>query len=182
LQHFDTDGSRAFNFYAATKLAFEDMLAYYAEAFDFSAVRLTLCDIYSESDTRRKLMTDIVAAWADRATLKLRSNEVWVDLIHVEDAARAFLQAAYLLENGSIPPGALFHYSISSERDISATELIALFECLGGRKITVERNHNGGSSRTMRPWRGITLPGWEPRVTIEDGIVRILEKLQECEG
>ena len=52
LQHYDTDAYRAFNFYAATRQAFETLLEYYVDAYEISAIRLTLADIYSEHDTR----------------------------------------------------------------------------------------------------------------------------------
>jgi hypothetical protein len=43
-------------------------------------------------------MTDLARAWADSTQLNLRDPDALVDLIHVEDAAAAFLQAAPLLE------------------------------------------------------------------------------------
>ena len=87
LQHFDTEEYRAFNLYAATKQAFEDLLAYYVDACCVTAVRLTLCDIYSEHDRRPKLMTDIANSWASATPLHLREPRARIDLIHVADAA-----------------------------------------------------------------------------------------------
>jgi len=70
-------------------------------------VRLTLSDIYGEHDTRPKLMTDIASAWAAGTPVNLQSDEAWVDLIHVDDAAAAFLQAASLLDEDVISGGEL---------------------------------------------------------------------------
>jgi nucleoside-diphosphate-sugar epimerase len=177
-QHFDTTKYRALNLYAATKQAFEDVLAYYVDAFDISAVRLTLCDIYSEHDTRRKLITDIANAWSDSVPLNFRDEEVWIDPVHVEDAAAAFVQAAGLVESDAVPRRTLARYSVSCGRNVTSAELVALFERLGGRKLTVTRGKGWHLSRRMKPWRGDRVPGWEPRVTLEHGIARILAKRQ----
>jgi nucleoside-diphosphate-sugar epimerase len=174
LQHFDTDGYRALNLYAATKQAFEAILEYYVDAFGFSAVRLTLCDIYSEYDTRPKLMTDIATAWTASTPVNLHSDEAWVDLIHVEDAAAAFLRAASLLKENVMSSGVLHRYSISSGSAVSATELVGLFERLGDRKLTVKRAEGCSPSRRMKPWRGAVLPGWAPKVNLEEGIRRVI--------
>ena len=45
LQHYETDAFRAFNLYAATRQAFETVLEFYVDAYEISAVRLTLADI-----------------------------------------------------------------------------------------------------------------------------------------
>ncbi len=175
LQHFNTDSYRAFDLYAATKQAFETMVEYYVDAYSLSAVRLTLADIYSETDTRPKLLTDIARARARNMPLRLRGHEAWIDPIHVSDAASAFLQASALLESDALPSPGISRYSVSSGRDISATQITEMFERLGGRAIAVERAANDEEPRKMRPWRGAMLPGWTPRITLEEGIRRIVQ-------
>lgn len=173
-QHFDTDDYRALNLYAATKQAFEDVLAYYVDAFDISAVRLTVCDVYSEHDTRRKVIADIARAWQESLPLSFRDEEIWIDPVHVEDAAAAFVQAAGLLEGKAIPQRALTRYSITCGRDVTSAELVEVFERLGGRPLAVTRGKGWSQTRRMKPWRGDVVPGWKPRISIEDGVRRIL--------
>lgn len=175
LQHYDTDAFRAFNFYAATRQAYEVMLEFYIDAYNLSAVRLTLADIYSEHDTRPKLMTDIARAWSTSTPVTLRDPESFVDLIHLEDAAAAFLHAASLLESGSIPDRTLSRYSVSSGEDITALELVHRFERRAGRNLQITRDCAPTPSRRIKPRRGTPVPGWRPRITLEDGIDRILE-------
>jgi nucleoside-diphosphate-sugar epimerase len=174
LQHYDTDGFRPFNLYAATRQAFETLLQFYVETYEISAVRLTLADIYSEHDTRPKLMTDIANAWASAAPVNLRDPESFVDLIHLEDAAAAFLQAACLLESGDIPEHTLARYSVSSGEDITALELVHRFERRAGRNLQITRDSASAPSRRIKPRRGEPVPGWKPRITLEDGIDRIV--------
>jgi nucleoside-diphosphate-sugar epimerase len=174
LQHFDTDGFRSLNLYAATKQAFEAVLEYYADAYDFAGLRLTLSDIYSEHDRRPKLMTEIASAWAAKRPVGLQMDEAWVDLIHVDDAAAAFLQAGQLLEENVAYRGTVHRYSVTSGHDVSATELVDLFERLGGRKLGIKRAVGNSAARRMKPWRGTVLPGWTAKVSLEEGIKRII--------
>jgi nucleoside-diphosphate-sugar epimerase len=174
LQHYGTDAFRAFNLYAATRQAFETLLEFYVDTYDMSAVRLTLADIYSEHDTRPKLMTDIAKAWTHSTPLNLRDPESFVDLIHLEDAAAAFLQAASMLESGDIPNRKLSRYSVSSGEDITALELVHRFERRAGRNLQITHDSATAPSRKIKPRRGEPVPGWKPRITLEDGIDRIL--------
>lgn len=174
LQHYDTDACRAFNLYAATRQAFEVLLDYYVDVHAISAVRLTLADIYSEHDTRPKLMTDIGKSWAMSAPLRLRDPDAFVDLIHVEDAADAFIRAALQLESGEIPARALSRYSVSSGEEITALELVHRFGRRAGRNLRISHDSAAAPPRRIKPRRGAPVPGWTPRITLEDGIDRIV--------
>jgi nucleoside-diphosphate-sugar epimerase len=178
-QNFAASESAALNLYAATKQAFEKILDYYADAFNLSAATLTLYEVYSELDERAKLMTVVADAWRNASELKLSQEQVWVDFVHVEDVAAAFLQAALLLEDKVVEPGRVVNYSVCSGRDVTPMELVSLFERIGGRKIFTKRGEFPSPSRHMpRPWRGDVLPGWVPKVTLEDGVARIVNRLQ----
>ena len=174
LQHYQTDAYRAFNLYAATRQAFEEVAAFYADAHDICVVRLTLADIYSEHDTRPKLMTDIAKSWAESVPLNVRDPDALVDLIHVEDAAAAFLRAAELLEQGDIPQRTVSRYSVSSGQDITARELVREFERIAGRNLRILHDSAEPPSRRIKPRRAEPVPGWKPKITLEAGINRIL--------
>lgn len=176
LQHYDSDSYRAFNLYAATRQAFEAVLEFYVDAYQISAARLTLADIYSEHDTRPKLMTDIARAWAGSVPLNLRDPDAFVDLIHVEDAAAAFLKMASLLESGGISDRRLSRYSVSSGQDITAQELVHEFERRAGRNLQITRDCASPPARRIKPRRGEPVPGWKPYITLGDGIDRILAR------
>ena len=179
LQHAETIAYRALNLYAATKQAFEALLEYYAEAFDISAVRLTVCNVYSEHEVRASLMTDIAQAFRQRSTLVVRDPEVRVDLVHVDDVARSFVQAASLMEGTTVPRGSLSKFSVTSGRDFSPAEIVRFFEDIGSRKLAVRYLEGSGQTRRAKPWRGETVPGWEPRVSIEEGITRIVKQVTD---
>lgn len=176
LQHHGTDGYRAFNLYAATKQAFETLLEYYVDKYGLQGLRLTLSDIYSTHDTRRNLMTDIARAWKTHDCITLQAEEAWVDLVHIEDAAAAFVHAARLLPVDTDHVAAIHRYSVTSGYRISATELVAIFERLGGGKLMIRRGNGKSSSHESQFGHGVILPGWGPKVAIEEGIMRIIDQ------
>lgn len=176
LQHYETDACRAFNLYAATRQAFEAVLEFYVDTYDMAAVRLTLADIYSEHDTRPKLMTDIARSWSSGTPLSLRDPESYVDLIHLCDAAAAFLRAASLLESGDVPARTLTRYSVSSGEDITAQQLVHRFERRAGGHLQIAHDSATPPLRRIKPRRGSLMPGWKPQITLEDGIDRIVAR------
>ena len=175
LQHADSDAYRALNMYAATKQAFETLLEYYAQAFDFTALRLTLCNVYSEHEIRPSLMTDLAAAWKNQTSFVVRNRDVRLDLVHVDDVARSFVRAASMMDAGALPTGRLSRYSVTSGRDYSPEELVRTFEEVGGRKLSVRFEPISGAIRRPRPWRGEIIPDWAPRISMSQGVARIIE-------
>jgi len=173
LQFSDTGTHRALNFYAATKHAFSSILEYYVDAFGIAAADLILCNIYGEADRRPQLITDMATAFAEQKTLKLHGGEAWVDPVHVEDAAAAFLKVVDLLEQPAAR-SRLQRFSVTSGNDVAGSELLALFERISTRKIEIELGTPPASSRRSRPWRGPTVPGWTPQVSVEQGVRRLL--------
>src|SRR5581483_7307465 len=106
--------------------------------------------------------------------LKLQGEEAWIDPIHVEDAAAASLHAAHLLESEFVAGGVFVQYSVSSGHDVNATELVRLFEQIGGGQIPIQRGTGRPSDRKIVPWRGEMLPGWSPKIDLQQGIARIV--------
>ncbi len=173
LQYSPTGKYRPFNLYAATKQAFECVLRYYVEACDFAACVLTLCNVYGELDPRPTLITDMAAACTQRRPMTLHGGQAWIDPIHVSDAASAFVAALMLMDDLAAHARQLHHYSVTCGRDVSSTELAALFEKITGNSLTIA-SHTTHSSRRVKPWRGVLVPGWSPRVSLEEGLTRML--------
>lgn len=173
LQNYERD-DRAYNFYASTRQAFEEVLSFFADGYGMGAVRLTLCTLYGEHDRTPKLLTDMVRAWTDRTPLSLWDPEGRLDMVHVEDAAAAFIQAANLLERQVIPNGVLSRFSVTSGKDVTAGELVALFERLAEWKFSIQGAAPGFVPKRIAPRRGPCVPDWQPRIRLEAGIARIL--------
>jgi len=176
LQHAEDGRHSPFNLYAATKIAFEGLISYYVDAFDFCAIILTLFKVYGERDPHPTLLSQMVDAYADGLPLTLHAGEPSVDLVHVEDVAAAFVRSIRVIESHRSEGPRWSRYSVSSGRDMTCTELMDVFHALGLAKPEIAYRRPGLPARRVRPWRGICVPGWTPRIGIRDGIARLLAR------
>ena len=100
-------------------------------------------------------------------------GEQLIDLVYIDDVVDAFLLAANRLEWNEV----IGHeaYGVSSERPISLKELVTIYCRVTGADISVEWGGRPYRPReVMVPWKaGKSLPGWRPKVGLEDGLRRM---------
>jgi nucleoside-diphosphate-sugar epimerase len=173
-QHYDTEGYRALNLYAATKQAFDAILEYYADAAGVQATTLCLFDVYGEGDWRPKIMAAIRRAQLTGVPMHVPDDDPVHDLVHVDDVVAAFVAAAGHLERD--PQRVAGHaYAVSSGEHHALSDVIALFESIGGAPVATQRGAWPLPARRIRtPWRGPLLPGWRPRVSLAEGVRRFI--------
>lgn len=172
-QHFGTDGYSPVNLYAATKQAFEDLAAYYVDAEDFDVTHLRLFGTYGPDDARGKLVPHLLACMRSGEPLDVSPGEQLLDLVHVSDVAAAFVRAIDRLVLGEARGAEVF--AVSSGRLISLQDLVRLIGDVTGRPLPVRFGGRPYRSREiMRPWRGAALPGWMPRVSLEEGLRELI--------
>ena len=157
-----------FNVYAATKQAFEDMLVAYVVD-GLCAVTLRLFDTYGPGDLRRKVVDQLADAARDGTTLKMSPGEQVIDLVHIDDAARAFAVAARRLQSGNVAGHEI--YGIGDTR-MSLRELARLVGVAVGRPVPIEWGGRPYRPReVMNPSSHLPrLPGWTPRVPLAEGL------------
>jgi nucleoside-diphosphate-sugar epimerase len=171
-QHYHNTAYSPVNLYAATKQAFEALMAYYVEARGFSAVTLNLFDTYGPHDRRRKLLRVLedVARYGD--PIDMTDGEQRIDLVHVDDVVDAFRVARDRVMQAQ--PATHERFGICSGAPVSLRELVQRFETARG--VTIDARWGVRSYRereVMTPWTGCTpLPGWSPKIGLEEGLKR----------
>ena len=173
-QHFgDTDAP--VNLYAATKAAQETLLSYYVAAEGLRVIVLKLFDTYGPGDRRGKIWSRLAALAPDAPALAMSPGEQWIDLVHSDDVTAAFVIAAARLRTDLV--AGIESYAVSSGAPRPLREIVALMARIAGRPIPVAWGGRPYRPReVMRPWdAGRWLPGWEPRIRLEDGIRSILD-------
>ncbi len=174
-QHFHSDSFHPVNLYAATKQAFEDILAYYVDAAGIRAVTLSLFDSYGPGDTRRKLLRLLLDCLETNGELQMSPGDQILDLAHVDDICAAFLHAANLVRNPKQP--SIECYAVSGGERMSLREIVATIEKAAGRALHIEWGARPYRPReVMRLWDGPVLPGWQPRITLADGFKALLRE------
>lgn len=171
-QHYQGREFDPVNLYAATKQAFEALLGYYVAARDMRVITLKLFDTYGKDDPRPKLMGLLLNAARTNQPLGLTPGEQRIDLVHVDDAARAFLVAGERLLEGKV--GGSEQYAVSSGQAITPRDLVDRINAIIGRDLPVSWGQRPYRDReVMVPWTGETLAGWRPRVALSEGLREI---------
>ena len=174
-QNFSGDAYEPVNLYAATKQAFEDIVAFYVAAAGLRCLTLRLFDSYGSGDRRAKLLRVMMTSLRSGEPLGMSPGEQVVDLAHVDDLCRAFLHAAemVLVQEGA---GAAV-YAVSGGQRRTVREVAATLEGVAGRSLSATFGARPYREReVMVPWDGPSLPGWMPEVTLLDGFKRLLDE------
>lgn len=172
-QHFENGERNPVNLYAATKQAFETILAYYVNACGFKVITLKLFDTYGPGDPRPKLFAALQKAAEAAEPIAMSPGEQRLDLVHVDDVVRAYVVAAERLLSGA----ACGHetYAVSSEHPMRLRDIAAVFEETTGARLDLAWGGRPYRQReVMVPWNtGVALPGWKPLISLPEGLGRL---------
>jgi nucleoside-diphosphate-sugar epimerase len=173
-QHFQDEPYNPVCLYAATKQAFEAVIRFYVEGRDFRSITLKLFDTYGPGDDRGKLFSTLMRLLGTQESIALSPGEQVVDFAHVDDVVDATLVAAHrlLCEDG----GKEESFGISGGHPLPLRELVALVGAIAGKPLNVQWGGRPYRAReVMAPWTEYPrLPGWNPRISLEDGIRRMV--------
>ena len=170
-QHYEDSEYRPVNLYAATKQAFEDILAYYIDAHGLRTVTLALFDTYGPGDPRQKLVSLLWKTALTQEPLSMSPGQQLIDIVHVDDVVEAFVLAAgelLKLEKGHV------RYGVSSGSPRRLIDLVADFEKTTGLKLPITWGGRPYRPReVMVPWtQYASVPGWKPKVSFETALLQ----------
>lgn len=174
-EHHDDRPYSPVSLCAATKGALHAIPQWYTEASGVRAVTLDLSDMYGPDDPRRKLVTVLHDAIASGEPVSMNDRRPIIDLLHVRDAARAFLIAA--MRAGHLAAGTRERWAVRGGAPITLRELVCTIEEVAGRRLDVRWGTRPHRAReALSPWTsGSPLPGWRAAVTLRQGPAELLD-------
>lgn len=177
-EHYENSDYNPVNLYAASKQAFEIMLAYYLATTPLKTITLKLFDTYGPNDPRPKLFTLLQSVAASGEPLAMSPGDQLIDLVYIDDIVRAYMLAAGLLLNNCITGHE--RYAVSSRKPLPLRDIVALYSQVTGRKISIEWGGRPYRHReVMVPWNsGSVLPGWQPCIGLEEGIKKMVKGME----
>lgn len=177
-QHYEGRDYSPVNLYAATKQAFEGLLQYYIEACGLRVITLKLHDTYGPDDPRPKLINLLRRVAEGRDDLSMSPGDQLIDLVHVDDVAAAFRQAANRLTAGHVAGHEC--YAVSSGCPVSLRSLVGEVEKILGRSLPIVWGGRPYREREgMVPWQGSKLPEWKPHVDLVSGLSKVIGELMD---
>lgn len=170
-QHFEDAAYNPVNLYAATKQAFESLLAYYVSAHGFQAITLKLFDTYGPGDTRAKLFSLLRKTARSGVKLRMSPGEQLLDLVYIDDVLDAYLLAMHRLPS----IGAAEYYAVSNPERLTLKDLVQVYGAVVGKDLQIEWGGLPYRPReTMQPCtHQPRLPGWQPHISLQQGIARM---------
>ena len=165
------------NAYAASKTAAEAMLAHFALA-GLRCASLRLFDTYGPGDTRGKVVNLVADAIARHSDLPMSAGGQMIELVHIRDVLGAVEATLAALDREA--PAALRIFAIRSGQPITVLQVLETMLRLAGIE-------NDGFIRPgvypYRPRERFALyadtpvpPGWEPAVSLEEGLRALLQE------
>lgn len=167
-QNYNSDIYNPVDLYAASKEAFEKIIQYYTEAFDFRVITLRLFDVYGEDDDRPKLLNLLKKITKTGESIDISPGEQHLDLVHINDVCNAYLKAYELIKKQKHKSNNI--YGVSSGKTIQLKELITLFKSICKENVNINIGNLPYKKReVMFPYRKYNkLPNWNPKIKLEE--------------
>ena len=154
--------------YTATKQAFQDLLHYYEQKGLVSALTLVLYDTFGPGDDRNKLWTRLIRMGKGEC-IALSEGTQTIQLVHLEDVVRGFLQAAAWLKLGQ---PAKTTYALSARRSSTLREMVLDLNERAHLELELKWGQMPAwEGQVPQPWVGERLPGWEPQTDVLDAMI-----------
>lgn len=176
-QNYNDANYSPVNLYAATKQAFEDIAKFYFETCDIRFCTIRLFDTYGINDKRNKIFNLWYKASKSGEVLDMSPGDQIMDFSYIDDIIDAYvLLMDYLHDNSDKVKNGDVYYLQSSER-YSLKELSRIFEEVTSTKLNI--NWGGRPYKDREVMNPISsnnvLPGFKHKVSIRDGIRRIVD-------
>jgi nucleoside-diphosphate-sugar epimerase len=168
------EGYNPQNLYAATKYSFEAIMKYYEEVTGTIFVTLELTDNYGPGDSRPKFINLVIDAVRKNEVFRMSPGEQEICYLFVDDTVNAFITCMELLASGEISENS--HFSVYADEVLRLKDLVALVADQMQVSLKTEAGFYPYRDREIMTYQPTfpRLPHWEPKVSLKEGIARII--------
>lgn len=166
------------NLYAATKQCFEDVIEFYHDNNEISAISLVLYDTYGYNDERKKIINLFSKIANSNDSLDMSPGSQLIDLIYIEDIVNAYeLAINKLIHSKCINK----KYHIRSNNPLSLKEVAETYSKVMDVKLNINWGKRAYRDReVMKTYqKGVVLPGWKPKFNLVNGLTDIRRRNNE---
>lgn len=169
MEHCQGDAYRPLNLYAATKRAFRDLLAYYTDTGLLRAGTLVLADTYGPGDRRSKVLNLILDAARSHRAIDLSDGQQDYAAVHIDDVTEAFILAGKQLVSGEWENQ---QFQVLPDAIPSLRKTVETMVKICGLTVQTNWGTRPAPDRDMRhaPRLYPPVPGWSPRISLEQGL------------
>ena len=174
----ETDPFRPSTPYAVSKAAADLYLATLVKNFNFPVVTVRSTNVYGRHQQLYKIIPRTIISIKQGKKVQLHGGgKSAKSFVHIRDLVRGGLMAM----RSAAPPGAVYHFSVPSERTIS--DLVRRIGELMGKRFEeiaepVEERLGQDSRYLLDCTKAKKELGWEPQVPFDQGLKEVIEWLE----
>lgn len=175
---------KAYNFYACSKLAFEETLKFYTQNYNIRGITLKLFAPYGYKDNEYKLIPSLIKKALNNETIFLTKGEQMLDFTYVKDIVEAYLRSMNYIQIMSTKYDV---FNIGTGKAYSVKELVSLTSEIIGKKLKVEWGAIPYSKNEIfYACADITKASiklhWSPKYSLVEGLKETINWYREKEG
>lgn len=169
----EEDDKWAYNLYASSKLAFEEVLKFYAQSFDFKVIDFKLFAPFGDRDNE-KLMSLLVKILNSGEETDFSGGEQSWNFTYVKDIALAYLLALQKIEKMK---NGYELINIGYNKSVSIRDIASILEKISGKKFNINWGAKPYSDQEIfyanaDISKAQKLLGWKPEYGLEEGLKR----------
>ncbi|MWV68076.1 NAD-dependent epimerase/dehydratase family protein [Helicobacter saguini] len=176
----DSLAYRPATLYAASKMAFEDIMYYYALSSPHTTfTSLLIFNVYGPNDTSTRLFNLLDKIALSGESLEMSDGEQVVDYSHVFDVVRGFDYLMELVQKDSkFCKNKIF--ALRGEQRLKLKELVLLYEKIMGKKLHIKWGARARRELEITlPWEGgELLPNFTFSISLESGFKMIKDSIE----
>ena len=167
----ETDQKRPNNPYALSKSLAEDLCLFASDHYNISATALRLFNVFGPCQKEQFLVPSILSQIRKAQCINIQNLEPRRDYIYIDDVIEAFLLASNHAHGYNC-------FNIGSGISYSVREIIEIMQRIAGKRLPVMCAHNQRKNEIFETLADISLArellGWTPKISLQDGIQKIL--------
>lgn len=169
----ENDKISPYNFYTATKIAFEDLLKFYVDSKKIKALSLKLVYTYGEKD-HHKVIPLMINSVLEYKKLELTLGEQQLGFTYVADIVDAYIKSIAFINSKKYKKYEVFN--IGNNKLTKLKEIGRILEKISGRKnifsFTKPYPENEIMYMSCDYSKAKRLLNWEPKTSIIDGLTK----------
>lgn len=160
-----------FNLYAATKIAFEDILKYYNENYNLNALTLKFFTPYGPKDDINKITPYLIINSIKKNKILIKSPSKELDFTYIDDIVNSYICAMDNIKNIE----GYKSFTIGTGKSTSIPQLLSIIEKYLGKNTHVSYGDLEDDKVFCSYESAEKLLKWKPTVSLENGIRKTIE-------
>lgn len=157
---------KPFNLYASTKIAFEDILKFYSDNFQFNCSTLKLFTPYGPKDNENKIIPYLITNSIKKENIFIKSPNKTLDLIYIKDVVEGYIN---LMNN--IPKFKEYEtFNMGTGIGTSIKDVLKIIEKNLGKNNNVDFGNLEDDQILCSNNKIKEKLNWNPKINLDEGI------------